>query len=131
MVCEPVTCGVYGTEQVPALKVQLLPVVKLPVPLVVNATLPAGVVAPLPAVSVTVALQVVVPFATTGSGAQITDVVVLRVGPFWTASRSWAPAAMAVMLLSPGIWTTVLQPPPPAGQPVALPSSPLPLSPRP
>ena len=76
MVCGPTTVAVYVTEQRPvASSVQLPPPLKVPLP-VLKLTAPVGVVALAPAVSVTVAVQVVVPFTGTVLGAQLTLVPV-------------------------------------------------------
>jgi hypothetical protein len=76
IVCEPITVAVYVMPQRPAAsRVQVPPPLNVPLSLV-RITLPVGVVAPTPARSVTVAVQVAIPFTGTVLGAQLTLVLV-------------------------------------------------------
>ena len=81
IVCVPVPTvpGVYETEQLPLDRVQLAGM-KAPVPKLEKETVPPGVDAvPVPSLSVTVAVQVVVPPRVTELGKQTTPVEVERV----------------------------------------------------
>jgi hypothetical protein len=70
--------GVYVTEQVPPLSVQLVAGLNEPLPELEKLTVPPGVCEVPPLVSVTVAVQLLDFAAATDEGVQLTDVLELR-----------------------------------------------------
>ena len=74
----PTTVGVYVTLQVPDARVQLV-ALKVPVLPVVKVTVPVGVTAPVPELSVTVAVQVVGVLSNTLAGEHDTEVALARI----------------------------------------------------
>jgi hypothetical protein len=87
----PAAVGVNVTEQLPAIRLQLVVGVNVPlaVPDEVNLTCPVGVLAVPLAVSVNVAVHVEPLFVTTDDGAQLTTVEVER--PITVRVNDWLP----------------------------------------
>ena len=87
----PAAVGVNVTEQLPAIKLQLVAGLNEPlaVPDEVNLTCPVGVLAVPLAVSVNVAVHVEPLFVTTDDGAQLTTVEVER--PVTVRVNDWLP----------------------------------------
>jgi len=76
---EPSAVGVYVTEHVPELSVQVA-LLKVPVPSLENVTVLVGVIFVPEFVSLTVAVQVVALLSESGFGEQVTSVEVGLIG---------------------------------------------------
>jgi hypothetical protein len=98
----PAAVGVNVTEQLPAIRLQLVVGVNVPlaVPDEVNLTCPVGVLGVPVAVSVNVAVQVEPLLVTTDEGAQLTVVEVER--PVTVSVKDWLPVlVLKVCVASP------------------------------